>query len=141
MSGLISCKTCSGQLAALADACPACGAPNDWVHEDIRRFISEGPKIATTKSFNYSNTKTTLTGQTASRSPVWAWALGAVVFLAAMVGFFMWGIWATLLLGALAGLVIKLPARPDYFQADLQARTWTSSNERFWRPVRQLLKL
>jgi hypothetical protein len=141
MNHLITCKTCEKQLAALAETCPGCGAPNDWVHEDIQRFISAGATVPTARPFTYSNNKTHLSGQTAPRSPLWAWVVSALLFLASMLGFVLLGWVATFVLGGLCIVVLRLTQTTDYFQADLQARSWSSSNDRFWLPVRQLLKL
>ena len=138
---LIDCKTCGGKLAALAEACPGCGAPNDWMHEDIQRFVEASSAVATSRPFSYSQSKTTLSGQTELRTPIWAWMLAAFVCLASTLAFFFFPLWAVLIGGAACGVILKGTQRADYFQADLQARTWVSSNERFWQPVRQMLRL
>lgn len=38
--GLMACPTCGKEMSTDADACPACGGPNTWVHPTLTRVIA-----------------------------------------------------------------------------------------------------
>jgi hypothetical protein len=142
MAGLIDCLTCEKQMAALADKCPHCGAPNGWVHERIQRFIAAGDSIATTKRFNYTHTKTELTGFTGREDPLWVrLTCTAICLFGAVVSIFFG--WMPVVLAIVLSCVLfwanQRPAAT--FHADFERGTWTSTDEAFWKPVRELLGL
>jgi hypothetical protein len=37
----IPCDVCGRQIATQAKSCPRCGAPNEWLHPEIRAFLRE----------------------------------------------------------------------------------------------------
>jgi hypothetical protein len=38
--GLIACSSCGRDMSVDADACPACGGPNSWVHPTLGKVIT-----------------------------------------------------------------------------------------------------
>jgi hypothetical protein len=45
-SRLIPCAECGPEIAKGAATCPHCGAPNDWTHPEIVRFLQKRRKFA-----------------------------------------------------------------------------------------------
>lgn len=141
MNELIECKTCGKAIASLAEACPSCGAPNDWLHPDIAHFLSIKDATGISRPFNYTTTKTTVSGQTAAKPPVWAWVIAAMISGIAAFLFMLSGFLWAFIVGVFAAVVLNSTRRFDHFHADVANRSWTSSNDRFWKPVRVVLKL
>lgn len=141
MSELIKCNTCGQAIASLAQSCPSCGAPNDWLHPDVVHFLSVKDATGISKKFFYTHTKTTIAGQTEASSPVWAWVIAAVICAIGGVLTLMLGIVAMLPVFLISFFVLLLTKRADHFHADVGNRTWSSSNEPLWKPVRVTLKL
>ncbi|WP_415900552.1 hypothetical protein [Neptuniibacter sp. QD48_11] len=36
---LIQCTYCTSEIASIAEACPQCGAPNEWIHPRLVEFL------------------------------------------------------------------------------------------------------
>lgn len=141
MNELIECTTCHEPVARLAAACPKCGAPNTWVHPAIAKLIAGAATIGTVRPFNFTYTKTAINGQTASYTPSWAWALIAAFLVMGAIAFLA-NSWGWLAICAFAAAFTKTGTqRFQSFSADLQAGTWTSTDEYFWAPVRKELAI
>lgn len=141
MNGLLACRVCGKAIAHLAQTCPSCGAPNNWMHPDVAHFLSVKDATGISGKFNFTNTKTTVTGQSAAFAPLWAW--GIALIFCVIGSFFMLFLGFLALVPAvfISFLILILTTRTDNFHADVVNRQWTSSNERFWKPVRTALKL
>ena len=140
MSELIVCKTCQRSISALAEACPGCGAPNAWRHEAIQHFLSVKDKLVA-KPFTYEAGRATLVGQTAPGRPWWSVALALLAFLSVALA---WVVGAYLWFGFGSVLAVVLwshKRKCDWFKADLAQRSWESTDEKLWAPVRSSLGL
>lgn len=142
-ASLIECMTCHTPIAALAEECPKCAAPNAWQHPHIEAFITQRATIPTTRKFNYWNNKTSIWGETKARAPWWAKAVAIMIGLPGFAYSMLSGqvIWLPALLGFGLAIFLHFTAKKEWFKADLKAKTWASNNEKFWRPVRELLKM
>ena len=131
--GLISCSACKNEIAKLAYQCPACGAPNDWVHPVIKKFEAAS-EIETALPFTYQYNKLELWGEAERKTSWWRFSLALLVSIPFVlfggIGFFI----------ALIFFTIALCRTPDphsfhaHFAPD--DTYWESSNEKFWSPVR-----
>lgn len=96
----------------------------------------------TSRPFSYWHNKFEVWGETKSRAPWWAYVLSVLIIAGAMIWALLGGsTWWMLALSGLAGAVLALSGRKDSFKADLRTKTWVSSNEKLWRPVRDFLKV
>lgn len=137
---LVPCKSCGAQLSVLAQACPKCGAPNNWQHPVIERFHADRASIRARRAFTFHASKTKVWGATASFVPIWANALAMLISVTGVFAGLLLGGWFSI--GVAVGLVILVmstTSRRETFEADLQAGSWASSNDRFWQPVRSRL--
>lgn len=141
MNDLIECKACKKPLACLAVACPSCGAPNDWVHPDLARFRTGKDATGISKPFTFTTTKTTIAGQTKAKAPLWAWFIAVAMWMASAFAFVTAGFFWMMAWSAGAAFVLLASRRADHFVADVVAKTWSSSNEKLWWPVRLALGL
>ena len=134
---LICCPSCSKDISVLADKCPACGAPNSWIHPTISEFLSISNSIATKGRFTFEWNKTEIHGEASRRLAWWQWGLFLfLIFLtvAYLPTFYTAVIWG----GAGIWLAIRKKHR---FKANVLNSTWESTDEKFWKPVRAALKL
>ena len=148
---LIGCKACSKNISVLADKCPACGAPNDWVHPDVTKFINND-NIDTSERFTYRWNKAEVWGQTGTKVPTRVMVIGVLIFLAIYfpLGFFgsfgfLFGpinIFIVIGFGFVFGLILTaMYGERKTFHANLLDRTWTSSADQFWYPIKAFLDL
>lgn len=87
-SNLTKCGACGKEISCLADRCPSCGAPNDWVHPKIQHFIdSTDDKFEVSKEYDYEYNKLRLTGYTEKKTPLWVY--GVAVLLSVPFFFFL----------------------------------------------------
>ncbi len=139
---LIECAACSRAISPLAEACPGCGAPNSWQHPLITAFFTAKDKIGTSRPFTFRARKAKIWGETKSRAPLWAKIIMVLLgIIGTVVGFTFWGVIGVLVAGVIAAIPVIAAARSERFSADLEARTWTSTNDDFWRPVKSKLLL
>jgi len=137
---LLTCKACSGSVAALADKCPHCGAPNDWRHPKIEAFYKDLANIGTAQPFSVWCNKTSVWGETAAKPALWAqifFGLSLVVAALLSLVFSWWIVFVTAFVG---GIVMATVQTKKSFRADLAAETWASNDNEFWRPVIERLR-
>ncbi len=91
--------------------------------------------------FTFTYTKTTLTGQTAASTPVWAWIVVTALSIVAALVVFLFGALAALPIFVIMVFTLMLTKRYQHFSADVVTKNWISSNDQLWRPIKTLLKL
>lgn len=138
---LIECKTCGHQISDRAEACPSCGEPREWVHPEVASFVARAPEITTALPFTVQANKTEVFGATEARTPAWAWVVAIAVFLASFPAQQAWGTIAAAACGFCAVLLVIKTKTSESFHADLASRTWSSTDDYFWKPVRDALQL
>ncbi|MFM9902156.1 MAG: hypothetical protein ACKVOT_14185 [Polaromonas sp.] len=141
MNELIDCKTCKKPIACVAEICPSCGAPNDWLHPDVAHFLAVQGKISVSKPFNFWHTKTTITGRTEASAPLWALLVAAFLGCAGVLMFLVFGFISAVVVFFFVFLLLLATKRYQHFSADVVSRTWSSSNDRLWSPIKATLKL
>lgn len=135
---LFQCEACQKEISTLADKCPGCGAPNNWIHPKIKHFLSVKDQIGIADGWNYKYTKTELCGSTVPTLPWWLWF---VVLFCAVPGF-AFGIIPGMIIAPIAYYILKLMYGKTYsFKADLKNGTWQSDNDAIWQPVRAALEI
>lgn len=134
-TGLIRCEACSREISTLAAQCPGCGAPNTWIHPDIRKFIDAKDKINTVAKFEFQYNKVEIWGTSVSTVKWWFWVVTGILVFAG----FVFGVVPGLIFVGIAWYIIE--KKKQQFRANLQDRTWQSSNDEFWRPVKAALNL
>lgn len=147
MNQLITCAACGNSIAPLAASCPKCGAPNDWQHPDIKAFLDGAPRLAVSRPCYFWNSKNEVWGETRVRYAWWAWLISALVLIIAVgyatifSGSVLSFFGSLLAASVVAAVVMKGAAIKDTFRADLVRRTWSSTNDVFWQPVKASLKV
>jgi hypothetical protein len=159
----LNCGTCNKEISKLANACPNCGAPNDWVHPSVADFMANLNDYKEMPEFQAYSDKTSATG--ISNKPSGP-ALGALCFIA---GVLILGLVAVLafdsfyqykiqLVMAVGLWIAKLPLinleilgfvllyggyhfsvnSVVRFDADFKDGTfkWTSNDDKFWAEVK-----
>jgi hypothetical protein len=140
---LIPCDVCGRQIATQAAACPGCGAPNEWLHPEIRAFLREQREYG----FGIRNLKTeargcVLTGY--ARRPrglldAAGQAVGSLGFIGpATLGGIVGVLGASMAARAVAD-ELRRAAGPDGEAFLIDFRTeppgWQSTNDDFWDEV------
>ena len=84
---VIPCGACISEVSHLAETCPKCGHPNDWVHPQIKKFLSIKDNAGTKGYFNYTHDKLRLQCKADGSLPWWYWVglVGLVVFINASI--------------------------------------------------------
>lgn len=132
------CDTCKKTISVLASVCPACGAPNEWIHPSIKTFISNKDNIATSKPFGFQWNKTEVWGETKPKLPWWIWLVFILTAPVSFMGSFLIGMVVSVICGA---VVFSIFGKQSKFRANLLKCTWESSDDQFWEPVRSALNL
>jgi hypothetical protein len=149
---LIKCEACNKDISTLADKCPGCGAPNNWIHPNIKHFLSMKDQTGMSKRFIFHRNKTEIWGETAVQGLPWyVWI--AVIF-SFLILLWLGGMFSGIIFGAMfeslviligGGYVVFKVARKftltKNFKANLQLGTWWSDDDDFWLPVRSILKV
>ena len=140
---LIPCSTCSHSIAFSADACPACGAQNTYVHPGVQAFLAAADQLPV--RFRYHHTRLAVTGETADpQSKVLAISgvlMSAMALSMAAVFFFdaatRWLTVSVVAMALLAAVAPFLRNRGKRFTADFSsgALEWQSDDDKFWLPV------
>ncbi len=134
---LTSCTACAKEISTLADKCPNCGAPNEWVHPHIRIFMADMPQNTSKKYFVFHN-KTQIWGNTEKKFPWWMWII--IIFCSAPG--FAFGFIPGLIIAPIAYyLLLNMYGNKLEFFADFQKGTWTSNDDSFWKPIRSKLDI
>lgn len=149
-NNLIDCGVCGNEIAALSAACPACGAPNDWVHPRIRHFSKVAGNIPMPRLWTWKADKLRVQGE--SRPSMGKVFLAGIVLLGVLwLLDDLYGVASGLLAGGegsfflvMVGILVGVQwlgnnAFSKFFKADLVAGTWSSNDEAFWRPVYKVL--
>jgi len=140
---LIPCSTCSHSLAFSADACPACGAQNTYVHPGVQAFLAAANELPV--RFRYHHSRLAVVGETADpQSKVLAvvGVLMSVMVVSMAAGFFFevatkWLVVSGVAMALLGAVVPFLRNRGKRFTADFSSGTleWQSDDDKFWLPV------
>lgn len=136
--GLINCDACGKEISAMAAQCPGCGAPNNWIHPNIKHFISVKDQTGMSKPFTFQWNKTEIWRGTEAKLPWWLWLV--IIFCAAPG--FAFGIIPGLIIAPVAYFIlIQFYGKKHEFKANLQEGTWVSSDDQLWQPVKSILKI
>ena len=139
-----------------ANACPACGAANTWVHPDIVRFNQEKHKlqfkapVQVTTSSTYAFGNATVKRQK-EQNILCGWSLiivGIVPFLLSNIGVFKFRpdavLYSLLLIPLGIGVLIYAAFQKDLpeevkFEVYLTESPprWQSNDDKFWKPVKE----
>jgi hypothetical protein len=149
-SDLTDCKACATRISILADKCPSCGAPNDWIHPDIKRLLEVRSEIGTAEKFKLEWNNIEAWGKTRKKTSRLVSFLALLIFLGiylplgflGTIGKGLGPINIFLVIGLALLMVVLLDplfGKNKVFHANLQARSWTSSDDSFWQPVRSVL--
>lgn len=131
---LINCEACQKEISTLADKCPGCGAPNNLVNPNITHVLENMPALP--GKYWVWNDKTKLWGNTEEKFRWWMWL---IIFFCAAPGF-AFGIIPGLIIAPIAYFaLLKMYGVKKEFVADLQAGTWQSNDEEFWKPIRSMM--
>lgn len=137
---LIACTSCGKDIAALAVTCPGCGAPNGWRHPGIDAFYAGKDRTGVSKPFTFQSDKTKVWGQTAKRLTKTGYAvLGGYGIIGGPLVLLFTGFWGAFIFFLIGGALSMSMQKQDTFTADLQSKSWISSNDIFWQPVRKLI--
>lgn len=136
--GLINCDACSKEISVLAAQCPGCGAPNSWIHPNIKHFISVKDQTGMSKPFTFQWNKTEVWGGTETKLPWWLWL---VIFFCAVPGFAFGLIPGLIIAPVTYFILLQMYGKKHEFKANLQEGTWVSSDDEFWQPVKSILKI
>jgi hypothetical protein len=138
---LIECLSCKKEISILASTCPGCGAPNDWIHPKIKELVDSDDGILPLKwTYTYSGTK--VSGQTEKKTPVWVWVFH--IFMISFLALFCYGIFGMSMIWLWMYVVFSWIINAMFgvkkeFKANLQTGTWVSTDDKFWKPVREML--
>jgi RNA polymerase subunit RPABC4/transcription elongation factor Spt4 len=136
---LIKCETCKKDISSLADKCLHCGAPVNWVHPKIKQLLIAINQLTLPEKAQYWSNKTDIWGETQENEL----SIGSWISLAILVLF-------VLATGGLSGFLVAPIAYYYYvlkpkrkikksFRANLLMGTWESSDDAFWKPVRDCI--
>lgn len=156
---LMRCNACGQEMARAAAACPKCGAPNNWVHPEIERFLNSIGQFDHMPPFDVNWDRFILRGTAEVKRG--AHALGdfggkamAVGLLSMLLGAFLPGTLGILVpwiigpLGLFGGLVLILVSSLGNYKASDFVVTftvdfsqspprWQSDDDEFWKDVKQ----
>lgn len=143
-------------MAVTANACPACGAANTWVHPDIVRFNQEKHKLQLKVPAQvYSSSTYAFGNATVKRQKqqniLGGWSLiviGIAPLLLSYIGFFKKQpdvvLYSLLLMPLGIGVLIYTAFQKDLpedvkFEVDLTETPprWQSNDDEFWKPVKE----
>lgn len=134
--GLVKCSACSKDISALATACPGCGAPNMWVHPSITQFLSVKDQTGVAKKFKFWSNKIEIWGETEPSLSWWK----VLLFFLLVPGLFA-GLLGIIFVTVVYVMVLYVYGKKKQFKANLHTGTWQSNDEKFWQPVRAILKI
>jgi hypothetical protein len=154
---MIDCSACGKQISVEAATCPSCGAPNKWVHPSIERFLRQKDTTGTSKPFTFASDRLRVYGETKKAMP-WFISIPAFLILLALIGvdsflryYQEWasgiapgGYWTRLLVIGVITLVGQQVlsyffAKQKTFRMDFETDVWTSNDDEFWKPVKDIL--
>lgn len=138
---LILCNACRHSISVLAAVCTNCGAPNTWRHPGIVQFLQVKDATGVSRAFTFSWDKFTIKGRTKPKRTIFGYfvlfALLPVIFV--LWAFLAWWL-AFIVSTVLYAYALGANMRTEYFVVNLFSGEWTSSNEKFWKPVRDKLE-
>lgn len=142
---LIQCASCSKEISPLAAQCPNCGAPNEWIHPSIHDFLKVKDQTGISRPFTFQWNKSDIWGESKPKANAVGWLIYAGLLPLSLYWLFSYGIIGALLCGAAIGVALQVVPRvwgsQETFKANVLKREWTSSNEKYWAPVKSSLKL
>jgi hypothetical protein len=142
LSKLTACITCENAISVLAQTCPKCGAPNTWQHPGIKHFLSIKDATGISRKFTFVRDRISVTGHTAPKLTFIGYGAVICALLSAIVIGLAFAWWAGLICAfVLPGVAASSNTRFEWFKADFNSGIWVSSNEKFWKPVREKLQL
>jgi curved DNA-binding protein CbpA len=157
---LTNCEACEREISILATTCPGCGSPNNWIHPNISHFIAIKNQIKTSKEFNVQWNHVAIWGETKATRTWWLWILILFLMLVTFILFYLLFLYSSAFIdspefGLLSTLSIVLFAlwvifdnpnsdrcyKKKEFIADFHTGSWWSSDDKFWLPVRKVLRI
>jgi hypothetical protein len=135
---LIECKSCKKQISPLAQSCPGCGAPNEWVHAGVQRFLDNVSSIQPAGGLTYWHDKVSVWGETGKMHTAVSIVITLVtVVVAAPLALFAF--WFAFFIGFVGFFLAGHSKRKETFRADFSTGAWESSSNDFWKPLREML--
>lgn len=154
---LIPCKTCGTSIAKNAKTCPKCGAPNEWRHPEVQRFIENYSRIQVPSACNFNWNAETVSGFASVNRGAGGVGMKLVI-IAALVAMFLGGSIAGPIFMLIAGVMVFIgialmlismlgPHNPAdsmvEFSMDFSGPTprWTSNDDKFWSGVKAFFRI
>lgn len=134
-----SCDACGTEMSVRAAQCPKCGAPNDWIHPAIAALNAQRGKIQTTRQFTYEHNKSEVWGQTVDLS--WPCVILAIIVFLLTMWESLTSLWSGFIFGLIGFLIVGALNKRASFRANLCDGSWTSTNDKLWKPVRDILNI
>ncbi len=162
MAELINCLACNNEIATTANACPKCGAANEWIHPSIQRFLEDikAAKISWNKSgqlsdllYNWNRYSIAGTAETKKESwlPRWIRIPGNLLFGLFFLFDVIPSLWAVSYSDVIPGIIFLMflfivlvamnwsSSKKLNFSIDFKSKppTWKSDDEEAWEGLRE----
>ena len=135
---LRDCSACGHSIAISAAACPQCGAPNDFVHPLVTEFKSR--KFNDAPLFEFEANGTTISGNSYSTRDKFGPLYVALFFVSGILFFFstLLGLFVFAVAVIFGGISLFGSSHQETFTVDLSQEKprWSSTNDAFWKSVR-----
>lgn len=153
-ANLIECGSCGREIAKSAINCPGCGAKNEWKHPAIVAFVETLANMYQGPEFEYGYDSTRLWGNaekvTFTKIALKASVAGSLVIGIVSLLLFVVSLTLAVLLLLLStilmcifvlGAIFVSPTEDREFlvSVDGDSFDWTSNDEIFWAPVKNVL--
>jgi hypothetical protein len=135
---LINCYACANPVSVLADKCPSCGDPNNWQHPAIKNFYLFKDDTGVSDKFTFKSNKTEIWGETEKKYTWWMWL---IVIICAIPSIAFGGIPGLFVAPVTLFVLQNVYGKKREFRANLHSGTWTSNDDEFWKPIRNILKI
>lgn len=152
MNRLIECAACSNEIAILSVACPKCGNPNNWIDPRIASALKVSKDAfspSPASEVRFKNTALTIQGKTETFSSkkwfLWLFLINIVPYLVyyyLALYLFIPITFALLAFTFVTTIISGYFSMTKYsFEASIDPPSWRSSNDEYWKPVREKLEL
>lgn len=156
VSRLTRCADCGKEMSKSAATCPSCGAANNDVHPEIKRFLKAPPYLAMinceytydTQSIRFTRKPSKFDRQKRGGSLTMFATINAIIWLYIVLLMVMNGgatpvlIIAGVVFSGISSLIMKLygsrgDKEPKYLEIrfDTDPPTWESSGHESWKPL------
>jgi len=156
---LISCKACQKQIARTAPACPQCGAPNDWTHSEVQRFLASAQSFELPTQWFYFTSHEAVWGNAMAEptekggakvvsTGMTLFGVGLLLMFFGPIGWSIGGLLITvgLFLAVAGSLFMKssdIEITQTEFRVDFSGPSphWQSNDDEFWKDVKDFFRL